>query len=351
MNRTLVFASIASLTLFSGIANAQLNDPLNAQSSSAPAPQAAAEIVAAKAQTYQPGLNRVSFNSEGIELVGHLYLPSSYQPGEQLPAVIVSGSWTTVKEQMAGEYAQQLAEQGYAALAFDSRSFGESGGELRSFESPTAKVTDLRNAISFLETVDAVDGDRIAGLGICAGAGYVTTTAAQDDRLKAVVTIAPWLHSPEIVNAVYGGEETVAQMIQTGRQAAKQFAQTGEAEYLLATSNSDDSAVMFGEIDYYQNPDRGAIPEWANQFAVATWAEWLTFNPMANAAQVDVPTLFIHSENGAIPDGARQFFAAMPTDDKEMVWLNDYNQFDFYDQPEAIGAAIALVTQHFNSIL
>lgn len=345
MKRTAIFASLAAVALLGNIANAQLNND------AANAGQSISKTEIAYSTQYQAGINRVTFQSEGTEIVGDLYLPASYQPGDKLATVIVSGSWTAVKEQMAGGYAQKLADQGFVALAFDARSFGESGGELRAFESPTAKIEDIKNAITFLETVDAVDNDRIAGLGICAGAGYMTTVAAEDDRLSALVTIAPWIHSPEIVNTIYGGEENVAQMIATGRTAAEKFAQTGEADYILATSSTDESAAMYGEVDYYQNPERGAIPEWDNQFAVATWAEWLTFNPMEKANDVEVPTLFIHSENAAIPDGARQFLSEIPTEQKQMVWMNDYQQFDFYDQPEAMNESVALVTKHLNNSL
>ncbi len=93
--------------------------------------------IASNRQTLKPGINRITFTSVGEKLVGNLYLPTNYKSGDKLPTVIVSGSWTTVKEQMAGKYAQKLSERGYAALAFDSRSFGESGGKLRSVECDT----------------------------------------------------------------------------------------------------------------------------------------------------------------------------------------------------------------------
>jgi uncharacterized protein len=308
-------------------------------------------FAAQQSSTFKPGLNRVTFQSGGETLVGNLYLPNNYQAGGKLPAVIISGSWTTVKEQMAADYGQRLSAQGFAAFAYDSRSFGESGGKLRSYESPSNKIVDLKNAVTFLQTVNAVDPNKISALGICAGAGYVVAAAAEDPRIKAVVAIAPWLHDPAIVNTVYGGEAKVNQMIERGRQAKTRFQQTGQGEYLLATSKTDNTAVMFGEIDYYQNPQRGAIPQWDNRFAVATWAEWLTFNPMPTARQINVPTLFIHSEKAAIPQGAKQYFAAIPTQNKQFVWLNNLTQFDFYDQAQTVSTSVNLVTQHLRSAL
>jgi uncharacterized protein len=299
--------------------------------------------------TLQPGINRVTFQSEGETLVGNLYLPANYKPGDKLPTVIVTGAWMTIKEQMPGLYAQKLADFGFAAFAFDFRGWGESGGKMRSFESPTVKIADIKNAVSFLQTVDAVDANRIAGLGICASAGYMAVAIAEDPRIKSLITVAPWIHDPQIVDAVYGGASAVQTLITTGQAAAAKFQKTGEADYLLATSKTDKTAVMYGDIDYYQNPKRGAIPQWPNQFAVASWAEWLTFNPMPVAKQIKVPTLFIHSEKAAIPDGARQFFATIPGRNKQINWLSDRTQFDFYDQEETVNQSVVLIVNHLKS--
>jgi uncharacterized protein len=301
--------------------------------------------------TLQPGINRVTFQSQGETLVGNLYLPATYKSGDKLPAVIVTGAWMTIKEQMPGVYAQKLADRGFAAFAFDFRSWGESGGKLRSFESPTVKIADIKSAVSFLQTVNAIDANRIAGLGICASAGYMAVATAEDSRIKSLVTVAPWIHDPQIVETVYGGKSTVQKLIATGRAAETKFKQTGKADYVLATSKTDKTAVMYGDIDYYQNPQRGAIPQWANQFAVASWAEWLTFNPMPVAKQIKVPTLFIHSEKAAIPDGARQFFAAIPSQKKQMDWLRDRTQFDFYDQTATVNQSVSLIANYLQSAL
>ena len=38
---------------------------------------------AASVDTLKPGLNKVSFASEGVTLVGNLYLPTNYRPRRQ----------------------------------------------------------------------------------------------------------------------------------------------------------------------------------------------------------------------------------------------------------------------------
>lgn len=73
-----------------------------------------------EANNFKAGMNCVE--SAGETLVGNLFLPLTHTSDDKLPTVIVCGSWITVKEQMANLYAAQLAEKGFAALAFDFRS-------------------------------------------------------------------------------------------------------------------------------------------------------------------------------------------------------------------------------------
>jgi fermentation-respiration switch protein FrsA (DUF1100 family) len=106
-------------------------------------------------------MKKVTFQSEGVTLAGNLFLPETYESGQKLPAVIIGGSWITVKEQMAGLYAHLLSKQGFAALAFDFRYFGESGGEPRQLESGKAKTQDFKNAMTFLQSLPVIDQKRV----------------------------------------------------------------------------------------------------------------------------------------------------------------------------------------------
>ncbi len=306
--------------------------------------------VAASKQQLKPGINRVTFQSEGAMLVGNLYLPSAYRTGNKLPAVVVTGSWTTVKEQMAGLYAGKLAEQGLAALAFDFRYFGESGGEPRQYESAAAKTRDIENAVTYLESVNAIDRERIGGFSVCAGSGYMVMAVAEDCRLKAYVAVAPWLHDAQLVKAIYGGDAGVRERLADAAKARAEYENGGRVAYAPAISTTDVKAAMFGDFDYYMNPNRSAIPAWSNQFAVQSWGEWLTFSAMPAAKQIRVPVLFVHSEQAAVPEGAKQFYAQVSSP-KHFIWLNGSTQFDFYDQPTQVAAAVKAAAEHFGKSL
>jgi hypothetical protein len=84
--------------------------------------------------------------------------------------VVAVGPLTSVKEQAAGTYAEAMSARGYAALAFNYRCFGESGGRRRQFEKPEAKIEDIRNAATALPWDDRLTGLPLFGVGVCFGA-------------------------------------------------------------------------------------------------------------------------------------------------------------------------------------
>ncbi len=287
----------------------------------------------------------VTFESAGQTLAGDLYLPDTYREGDPLPGVVVTGAWMTVKEQMAGTYAAALADRGFAALAFDFRGWGQSPDDVQFLEDPARKTEDINAAVNYLATRPEVDSARIAGLGVCASAGYMSDAALQNANIRSLALIAPWLHNAEIVDAVYGGEEGVTELRETGRTAQ----QAEEPVILEAASLTNENAVMY-QAPYYTEPGRGLIAEFDNKFNAASWEGWLTYDALRTADTLEKPTLLVHSEAAAIPQGAREYAHRMGENAKT-IWLPEVTQFDFYDRPDAVKTAADAVSRHLEETL
>jgi len=131
---------------------------------------------------------KVSFkNRYGIRLSGDLYLPKN-SGNEKLSALAISGPFGAVKEQSSGLYANQMAERGFAVVAFDPSYTGESGGEPRNLASPEINTEDFSAAVDFLGIQKNVDREKIGLIGICGFGGFALNATAIDKRIKAVAT-------------------------------------------------------------------------------------------------------------------------------------------------------------------
>ncbi|MGH9371169.1 MAG: alpha/beta hydrolase [Vicinamibacterales bacterium] len=201
---------------------------------------------------------RITFQSGNDTIVGSLHLPDRSE--HRWPTIIFTGSWTTVKEQMPAVYARRLTDAGFAALTFDFRHWGESGGEPRAYESPASKIEDIQSAARYLHRQAVVDPDRIGGLAVCASAGYMAHAIAAGAPIRALALVAAWLHDPVSIVPLYGGEAEVRRRIEAGQAARQRFDRSGTVDYVPAYDPNDPNAAMFFPLDYYASPERGAVP-------------------------------------------------------------------------------------------
>lgn len=286
----------------------------------------------------------ITFQNEGATLSGTLYLPADHDGGK-LPVVVVTGAWTTVEEQMPAIYAEEMVERGFAAFTFDFRGWGKSGDlpqNVRFKEDPEAKISDLKKAFEVVATLPEVDAARISGIGICASAGYMVDAASGNPLVASIGLVAPWLQNAVIVDAVYGGAEGIA-----GLQALSAEAKATPGGIVIgAAGPAGTEGVLMAMDGYYADPARGAIPAYDNRWNQLGWESWLAYLPADHAPRLDKPLAIVHSEAAAIPDGVRTFlagYAGAPV----VEWLDNVDQFSFYDRADAVDAAADTVAAHF----
>lgn len=301
-----------------------------------------------QARDARPGPQIVSFPSGDGYVVGHLYLPADHSPSRRYPAVAVGGSFDSVKEQMGGIYAGEMARRGVIALAIDYRNYGESSGAIRQFEDPASKAADLSAALKFLKGRADVSGTGL--LGVCTSGGTVLYTAAADPTVGAVATVAGFFTEPSVALLVYGGTEGVARHRADARLAKERYDRTGVIDTIRAYHDTDQTAANVGPMEYYLDKTRGGgVPEWRNAFAVMAWGSMLDFDPVSRASRVTAPTLVIHSDGSAFPDQARKVYGLL-AGPKKLHWGKGQH-FDFYDQAPQVRDAADHAAAHFRANL
>lgn len=117
---------------------------------------------------------------------------------------------------------------------------------------------------------------------------------------------------------------------------------------MVAASASDDKSLMF-QAPYYTETDRGLIGAYDNQFNVSSWEPWLTYDAQASADRLKIPTVVITSEASALPAGTHAYINRTKAPMTE-IWLDDVNQFDFYDRTDVVKLATDKIAEHFQGV-
>jgi fermentation-respiration switch protein FrsA (DUF1100 family) len=272
---------------------------------------------------------RVTFTADGVTLVGNLAVAA-----DRAPAVVLTGPFTGVKEQVVGTYAARLHERGLTTLAFDHRGFGESDGR-RAHEDTQGKLADLRAALSLLTAHPAVDPARVAAIGICLGGGYAVRAAAADPRIRAVVGIAGAYNSP--VRFSTGDADGY-------RRALTSFIERYDDELPAVTSDGGVAAMDGDEPFAYYGTRRSAAAHWENRVTYGSLHALMTFDALSAAPLLAAtPLLVVHgrTDTYCAPELAEALYADA-TGPKEILWLDAGRHVDLYDvEPYVTQAAEA----------
>ena len=287
---------------------------------------------------------KVSFkNRYGITLSGDLYFPKNTDTSK-LAALAISGPFGAVKEQSSGLYANQMAERGFIALAFDPSYTGESSGEPRNVASPEINTEDFSAAVDFLGLQKNVDRNKIGIIGICGFGGFALNATAIDKRVKAVATTSLY-DMTRVMSKGYNDIVTLKQRTKTletlGQQRWKD-AENGKPangpRNLPETLQGDEPQFVKEYFDYYRTA-RGFHVNSVNSNGA-----WLITNPisfmnmpiLSYVKEISPrPMLLIAGENAHSRYLSEEIFKTA-NEPKELIIIPDAVHVDLYDKLDII---------------
>ena len=283
-------------------------------------------------------------NRFGIELVGHLYLPTDFDAGKPRAAVALSGPFGAVKEQVSGLYAQELARRGFVTLAFDPSFTGESGGAARFVASADINTEDFSAAVDFLSLLPGVDPERIGIVGICGWGGFAINAAAIDTRIKATVTSTMYDMHRVSANGYNDAEDSAE-----ARQKKKE--ELNAIRTADARRGSPERAVPFGTslpadapqfvkdyFDYYKK-ELGYHPRSLNSTGGWTKTSVLSLinTPLlAYAGEIRTPVLLVHGEKAHSRYFSEKAYSLLPAEHRELHIVPGANHTDLYYRMDKI---------------
>ena len=289
---------------------------------------------------------KVTFkNRYGILLAGDLYLPKN-RGTNPLPGIAVSGPYGAVKEQASGLYANELAQRGFAVVAFDPSFTGESAGEPRNVASPDINTEDFSAAIDFLGIQPFVDREKVGIMGICGFGGMGLNAAAVDKRVKAVAVASMYDMSRVTARGYFDSmtpEQRSLMLDQLGQQRWKD-AENGKPSYGSAglpepeQLTGNEPEFVRGYVNYYKTK-RGFHPRSINSNGSWTATNALSFMNMPLLTYISEisprPILIIAGENAHSRYFSEDAYKAAK-EPKELIIIPGAVHPDLYDKVDVI---------------
>jgi fermentation-respiration switch protein FrsA (DUF1100 family) len=293
----------------------------------------------------------------GLDIAANVYTPANYDPSKKYPAVVVAHPNGGIKEQVAGLYAQRLAESGYIAIAADASFQGASGGEPRNVDKPANRIEDIRGMADFVTQYAGVDADRLGVLGVCGGGGYTLKAAQTDKRFKAVATLSMF-NSGEVRRNGYMNSQvaTIQERINQATVARAKEAAGGEVLYAANTEITDEMADkmpfdLYREGHYYYHRTH-AHPNSTFRYTMSSLLDLMAFDAATNMDLINQPLLMMagsKADSYYMTDKA--FSLATGTDEKELFLIPGATHIQTYYVPEYVDQAMNKLNEFFGKYL
>lgn len=302
----------------------------------------------------------LTYQNLGWQTAADLYLPPDFDEQKRYPAIVSTHPIGSCKEQTAGNvYAKGLAAAGFVVLVPDASFQGASGGEPRFIEDPAIRVSDIRFAVDYLQSLSYVDSDRIGAIGVCGGA-YTIHAGITDHRLKALVSITG-VNYGRLIREGFAQFKPLelAQSIARMRTVQAQGDATEPAD-LLPASVAAATAAGITDIDVleateYYKTARGQQPHGATRQLMSFTGAAMGWDAFLHAeVLLTQPLMVVIGDKaggfGAYRDGWEIYGRAASTD-KHIVVAEGWSHYDLYDKAEPVAIAMASLVPFFQRTL
>jgi uncharacterized protein len=278
----------------------------------------------------------IEFRSGGDACAAWLY-PARNGSGE-VPIVVMAHGLSGTRRDGLGPFAERFAAAGIAALVFDHRGFGDSGGEADLFE-PRRQLEDWRAAIGLARSLAGIDPERVATFGSSMGGGNALTAAARDPRVAAVVSQVPFL---DIWRQAHRSPPAVT---------ARVLLAAARGKHLPAVGQPHEAALINapgGETGWRDVVANGEDSRWRNRVS-SRWLLGAPFRPARLAAGLHCPWLLCVGEADRVAKPEVAIAAGRRAPLGELRTYPGVDHFDIYDGPEfetVVADELAFLRQH-----
>lgn len=306
-------------------------------------------------------IHPITYMLDGVAVAANVYTPADYDPQKSYAAVAVAHPNGGTKEQVAGLYAQRLAEAGFITIAADASYQGASGGTPRHLDVPAHRIEDVHGMVDILSIFPGVDKNRIGALGICGGGGYTLAAVQTDPRVKAVATLSMFNSGIVRKNGYGVTEPDPAAAQKTLAQAAAARQKEVETGVIDLTPNMTETMTpeeadklpfdLYREGYYYYGKDY-YHPNDTFSYTVSSLMDLIAFDATQNMDLITQPLLMIAGSRADSLYMTEDAFAkAAGTQHKELFLVPGATHIQTYWVKDYVDTIAAKLTSFFTANL
>ncbi|CFB68769.1 TPA: alpha/beta hydrolase [Yersinia enterocolitica] len=299
-------------------------------------------------------IHPVKYDLHGIQIAANVYTPANYDPAKKYPAVVVAHPNGGVKEQVAGLYAQRLAEHGYITITADAAYQGASGGMPRNVDKPANRIEDIHGMADYISQYPGVDTTRIGLLGICGGGGYSLKAAQTDKRFKALATLSMFDSGLVRRNGYQDSQlSTIQERLKQASDARAKEVATGEITYTGDAQLTDEQIAKLPfdlyrqGFEYYGKTH--AHPNSTFRYTLSSLLDLMSFDAQSNMDLINQPLLMIagtKADSRYMTESA--FKKATGTQNKELFLIDGATHIETYWVPRYVDQAMSKIDNFFD---
>jgi len=304
----------------------------------------------------QVNLQSVTYKLNGLDISANVYTPANYDASKKYPTIVVAHPNGGVKEQVAGLYAQRLAEQGYITIAADAAYQGASGGQPRNVDKPANRIEDIHGMADFISQFAGVDTARLGLLGICGGGGYSLAAAQTDKRFKSIATISMFNSGRVRRNGyVDSALNTIQQRLQQASAARAQEAAGGTVLY-SGDANLTDEQIAKLPFDLYRQGyeyywKTHAHPNSTFKYTTSSLLDLMRWDATSQIELIDKPLLMIAGSKADSLYMTEDAIAKAATKDKELFLIEGATHIETYWKQPYVNQAVGKLTRFYGRSL